>query len=74
MSEIKTSVRQGSFVAAIAVLAASNVVCAQIPCEYEVTAIIQVPECPPFGFPPTIATGISEPIDGGLPNVVGYYN
>ncbi|MCH8316259.1 MAG: hypothetical protein IIA64_09830 [Planctomycetes bacterium] len=56
------------------VLAASNVVCAQIPCGgYEVTAIIQAPECPPFGFPPTIGTAISEPIDGGLPNVVGYY-
>ena len=45
---------------------------AQIPCEYEVTAIIQAPECPPFGFPPTIGMGISEPIDGGLPYVVGH--
>ncbi|MEE8155826.1 MAG: hypothetical protein V3T53_12815 [Phycisphaerales bacterium] len=44
-----------------------------MPCQYEVTAIIQAPECPPFGFPPTIGTAISEPIDGGLPNVVGYY-
>ncbi len=41
---------------------------------YEVTAIIQAPECPPFGFPPTIGTAISEPIDDVLPNVVGYYN
>ena len=50
-------------------------VSAQIPCGgYEVTAIIQAPECPPFGIPPTIGTAISEPIDGGLPNVVGYYN
>ena len=40
---------------------------------YEVTAIIQGPDCPPFGFPPTIGRAISEPIDGGLPNVVGYY-
>ncbi len=58
---------------AAGLLAASNVVCAQNPCEYEVTAIIQAPECPPFGFPPTIGMAISEPIDGGLPNVVGYY-
>ena len=49
-------------------------VTAQIPCGgYEVTAIIHPPECPPFGFPPTIGRGISEPIHGGLPNVVGYY-
>ena len=48
-------------------------VTAQIPCGgYEVTAIIQAPECPPFGFPPTIGMGISEPIDGGLPYVVGH--
>ena len=58
---------------ATGVLAVSNVVCAQMPCQYEVTAIIQPPECPPFGIPPTIGRGISEPIDGGLPNVVGYY-
>ena len=59
---------------AAGVLAASNMVCAQIPCGgYEVTAIIQAPECPPFGFPPTTGRGISEPIDGGLPNVVGHY-
>ncbi|MEE9128965.1 MAG: hypothetical protein V3T84_03035 [Phycisphaerales bacterium] len=61
-------------VLAAGVIAASNVVCAQIPCGgYEVTAIIHAPECPPFGFPPTVGTAISEPIDGGLPNVVGYY-
>ncbi|MEE9129271.1 MAG: hypothetical protein V3T84_04585 [Phycisphaerales bacterium] len=59
---------------AAGVLAASNVVCAQIPCGgYEVTAIIHAPECPPFGFPPTVGTDINEPIDGALPNVVGYY-
>ena len=58
---------------AAGVLAHFNVVRAQIPCAYEVTAIIQAPECPPFGFPPTIGTAISEPIHGGLPNVVGYY-
>ncbi len=40
---------------------------------YQVTAIIHPPECPPFGIPPTTGTGISDPIDGGLPNVVGYY-
>jgi probable HAF family extracellular repeat protein len=33
---------------------------AQIPCEYEVTAIIQAPECPPFGFPATNAWGLNE--------------
>ncbi|MEE9129853.1 MAG: hypothetical protein V3T84_07515 [Phycisphaerales bacterium] len=59
---------------AVGLVAGANTLHAQIPCEYEVTAIIQAPECPPFGFPPTIGRGISEPIDGGLPNVVGYYN
>ncbi|MEE9131027.1 MAG: hypothetical protein V3T84_13495 [Phycisphaerales bacterium] len=54
---------------AAGVLAASNVVCAQIPCGgYEVTAIIHAPECPPFGFPPTVGLGVSEAGD-----VVGYY-
>ena len=27
---------------------------------YEVTAIIQAPECPPFGYPPTSAWGLNE--------------
>ena len=59
---------------AVAVAVTTTTAHAQIPCGgYEVTAIIQAPECPPFGFPPTIGTAISEPIDGGLPNVVGYY-
>ncbi len=40
-------------------LAGSNAVHAQIPCGYEVQ-IIQGPFCRPFGFPPTIAKGISE--------------
>ncbi|MCI0348158.1 MAG: hypothetical protein L0Z53_01925, partial [Acidobacteriales bacterium] len=42
---------------------------AQIPCGYEVTAVIQGPECGIFGFPPIAATGLS-------PNgrwVVGFY-
>ena len=31
------------------------------PCgEYEVTAIIQAPECPPFGFPPTLPRGVND--------------
>ena len=61
-------------VAAIAVLSLITGQALAQPCGgYEVTAIIQAPECPPFGFPPTIGTAISEPIDGGLPNVVGYY-
>lgn len=32
---------------------------AQIPCRYEVSAIIQAPPCPFIGPPPTIGTGIS---------------
>lgn len=60
--------------AAIAVLLLMTEQALAQPCGgYEVTAIIQAPECPPFGFPPTIGRGISEPIDGGLPNVVGHY-
>ncbi|MCH8165106.1 MAG: hypothetical protein IH889_05815 [Planctomycetes bacterium] len=42
---------------------------AQIPCAYEVTAVIQGPWCPIFGFPPTFGRGITE--DGA---VVGSYN
>ena len=61
-------------VAAITVLLLMTRQALAQPCGgYEVTAIIQAPDCPPFGFPPTIGRGISEPIDGGLPNVVGYY-
>lgn len=45
-----------------------NVVCGQIPCEYEVT-VIQAPLCPDFGWPPTKGTGINERGD-----VVGHYN
>lgn len=59
--------------AAICLPGLTNIVCAQMPCRYEVTAIIHPPECPPFGIPGTVGLGISEPIDGGLPNVVGYY-
>lgn len=34
---------------------------AQVPCGgYEVTAIIQAPECPPFGYPPTFVWGLNE--------------
>ncbi len=43
-------------------------VTAQIPCGYEVQ-IIQGPFCEPFGFPPTIAKGVSE-----TGEVVGLYN
>ncbi|MEE9129270.1 MAG: hypothetical protein V3T84_04580, partial [Phycisphaerales bacterium] len=61
-------------VAAIAVLLLMTGQTSAQPCGgYEVTAIIHAPECPPFGFPPTIGMAISEPIDGGLPYVVGYY-
>lgn len=50
---------------AAGVIAASNVVCAQIPCEYQVTII--APEPCDVGSAPAIGLGISE--DG---NVVGY--
>ncbi|MCH8825035.1 MAG: hypothetical protein IH984_16190, partial [Planctomycetes bacterium] len=46
---------------AICLLAASNNVCAQVPCGgYEVTAIVQVDECPPLGFPPMLPFGLNE--------------
>ncbi len=33
----------------------------QVPCGgYEVTAIIQASQCPPFGYPPTVAWGLNE--------------
>ncbi len=70
------SLKRGAFAipVVLTVLISAPSTYAQIPCGgYEVTAIIQAPECPPFGFPPTIGRGISEPIDGGLPNVVGHY-
>ena len=45
---------------AVGVLAHFNVAWAQIPCSYEVTAIIQAPKCPPFGFPPTLPRGMND--------------
>ncbi|MCH8151443.1 MAG: hypothetical protein IH830_03605 [Planctomycetes bacterium] len=66
--------RLGSVVpVTLAILLVTAAVRAQMPCGYKVTALIQAEECPPFGFPPTIGTAISEPVDGGLPNIVGYY-
>ncbi len=63
----------GAGAVSVGVLLLTTATHAQIPCGgYEVAAIIQAPECPPFGFPPTIGRGISEPIDGGLPYVVGH--
>lgn len=41
-------------------LAAAGPVAAQIPCGYEVTAIIQAPECPPFGYPPILPSELNE--------------
>jgi probable HAF family extracellular repeat protein len=41
---------------------------AQIPCGYEVTAVIQAPYCAPYGYPVTIPTAI-----GASGQVVGYY-
>ncbi len=53
---------------AVGLVAGANVVCAQIPCGYEVQ-IIQGPWCGEiFGYPPTVAKGISE--SGAI---VGYY-
>ncbi len=58
-------------VVAVAVLAISNVVYAQIPCGYEVSTVISAPGCPDPFCPATHARDISEPIDGGLPYLVG---
>ena len=52
----------------LAILLATTAATAQIPCAYEVTAVIQGPWCPIFGFPPTTGRGITE--DGA---VVGHY-
>ncbi len=52
----------------LAILLVTAAVHAQIPCAYEVTAVIQGPWCPIFGFPPTYGRGITE--DGA---VVGHY-
>ncbi|MCH8825036.1 MAG: DUF3466 family protein [Planctomycetes bacterium] len=54
----------------ICLFAASNSVCAQVPCGgYEVTAIIQSDECPPFGFPGMVPDGMND-----LGWVVGHFN
>ena len=53
-------------VAALAAAAVSPAVRGQ--CNYEITAIIQGPECGIFGFPPTFGTALS---DNG--EVVGWY-
>ncbi|MEE8156215.1 MAG: hypothetical protein V3T53_14775 [Phycisphaerales bacterium] len=46
---------------AVGLLGGGEVASAQIPCGgYEVSAVIQVAECPPFGFPPTLAEGLNE--------------
>ena len=60
--------RHGAWPAAIActvVAAAASTACGQ--CQYEVT-IIQAPECPPLGYPPTIGLSLNE-----HGHVVGYY-
>lgn len=51
-----------------ATLLVTAAVGAQIPCGYDVT-IIQAPETPPFGFPPTLGFGINESGD-----VCGYWS
>jgi hypothetical protein len=45
-------------VCAVAVGMAAPAV-AQLPCSYEISHVIQAPETPPFGHPPTAATAIS---------------
>ncbi len=44
----------------LAILAVTAAGHAQIPCSYEVSAVIQGPWCPIFGFPPTLARSIGE--------------
>jgi probable HAF family extracellular repeat protein len=56
-------------VAAVAATLLSPLSTAQIPCGYEVTAVIQGPYCDSFGYPITIPQDIGE--NG---EVVGYYN
>ncbi len=60
----------GSLIAgSLPVLLAATAATAQIPCGYEVTAVIQGPWCGEiFGFPPTTGRAVTE--DGA---VVGYY-
>ena len=58
-------------VVAVAVLGSSNVICAQIPCGYEVSTVISAPGCPDPFCPATHVRDLSEPIDGGLPTLVG---
>jgi len=52
-------------VAGVAMLAPAGSVAGQ--CEYDVT-VIQAPECPPYGFPPTTGLGINK-----HGHVVGHY-
>ena len=52
----------------LAILLVTAAAHAQIPCGYEVTAVIQGPWCPIFGFPPTTGRAVTE--DGA---VVGHY-
>jgi uncharacterized membrane protein len=52
-----------------AIVALDTIVCGQIPCRYEVAAVIQAPPCPFTGSPPTFGTGISS--NGRY--VCGYY-
>ena len=57
-----------TYFVAIGYLAASNVVCAQIPCEYDVQIIASSNDCGGFGTVNTFGLGLNE--NGA---VVGYY-
>lgn len=59
----------GLLAAALAVGSTARQASAQIPCGYEVAAVIKGPFCSPFGYPTTIPRDIGE--DG---TVVGHYN
>ncbi|MCH7720634.1 MAG: hypothetical protein IH988_06540 [Planctomycetes bacterium] len=63
-------IRLGSLITgSLAALFGATAATAQIPCGYEVTAVIQGPWCGEiFGYPPTRGRGVTE--DGA---VVGYY-
>lgn len=45
---------------AVALLITAESSLGQIPCRYEITAIIQAAECPPFGYPPTLPRGMND--------------
>ncbi len=60
-TKCKAALIPSGVVAAITVLLLMTGKALAQPCGgYEVTSIIQAPECPPFGYPPTSAWGLNE--------------